>query len=111
MTSKSKFAGLAEARLKDIEAEGQAEIVEAPAPKQKAKKQAVKQVNKSTSRKTNKATTKEGKTKLASVSARTQEENRTWWIYQARLQKTTLQDAIVEALEKRFGLPKKTKVK
>jgi len=71
----------------------------------------IKQVNKSTSRKAGKLTTKAGETKLASVSARTPEENRTWWIYQARLQGTILQDAIVEALEKRFGLPKKQRAK
>jgi hypothetical protein len=32
-------------------------------------------------------------------------------MYQARLQGMTLQQAIVDALEKRFGLPKKTRLK
>jgi len=41
------------------------------------------------------------------LSAKTSEANRAWWLYQARLQRTTLQDVIIESLEKRFGLPKK----
>lgn len=40
------------------------------------------------------------------ISARTTEENRAWWLYQAKLKGTSLQQAIVDGLEKRFGLPK-----
>ncbi len=112
---KSRFAGLASARLQDIEAEGVEPIDEAPAPtsapKTKTKKKPVKQVNKSTSRKAGKKTFDKDEEFSALVSARTSEDNRSWWIYQARLQKTSLQKAIVEALEKRFGLPKKARTK
>ena len=43
---------------------------------------------------------------LVSVSIKTPEDKRIWWNVQAKLQTTTVADAIIEAFDKRFGEPK-----
>lgn len=119
MTSKSKFAGLAQARMEELETEtGESPLETLANPaKQKTAKKTVKQAYKPTSQKAGKTASKTASKATSKnegsvpIAARTLAENRIWWLYQARLQNTTLQDAIVEALTKRFGLPKKPKTK
>jgi hypothetical protein len=41
------------------------------------------------------------------LSINVPEEKRLWWSIQARLQGTTVTEAVIEAMDKRFGLPKK----
>jgi hypothetical protein len=125
---KSKFAGLAEARLRDIEAAGEPGIeetaapVSAPASRPKVQKKAVKQVAKPASAKTRKPDIgKSGKSVEAkrtgkpagtsSLSINVPTEKRHWWNIQALLQGTTVTDAVIEAMDKRFGLPKKVQLK
>jgi len=45
-----------------------------------------------------------------SLSINVPEEKRRWWNIQALLHGTTVTDAVIEALDKRFGLPKKVRL-
>jgi hypothetical protein len=107
---KNPFAGLAEAKLKSLEGEGQTNEEAKTAPP--AHKQTKKQANKLTIKKGNKRTGKLANKKtsqpenLVGVTILVEEDKRIWWNVQAKLQKTTLKDAIIEALDKRFGEPK-----
>lgn len=124
--TKSKFAGLAQARLQDIEAEGVEPIepideTSAPTPKRQAKKKAAKReikpdVPKSRKRDVRTSGKPEAKRNnrpvgTKSISINVPEEKRHWWNIQALLQGTTVTDAIIEAMDKRFGLPKKVRIK
>jgi len=108
--NKNKFAGLAEAKLKALE--GESHTGEEVKPKKPAHKKTSKQVNniaikqgsKKTSKLANKKTSQTGD--LVGVTILIPEEKRIWWNVQAKLQRTTLKDAIIEALDKRFGEPK-----
>jgi len=117
MTSKSKFAGLAEARMRELESDtGETETSAQPA-KQKVRKQVSKKASKLASKKTSKSAKKQsGKrasdkadANLVGIALKVPQEKRIWWNIQAKLQRTTLTDAIIEALDKRFGLPRKLK--
>ena len=113
--NKNKFAGLAEARLKALEVEEQGVEPEKPAaPEPQVNKKTVKQVNKSASKPVGKSTTnirmtpqsEAGPVNLVGVTIKIPEEKRIWWNVQAKMQRTTLTDAIIEALDARFGQPK-----
>jgi hypothetical protein len=113
---KSKFAGLASARMKAIQTE---EAGEAPAAdvEPKPPKKAIKTSgNPDTGKPRKPAVGKSGKTEAqrsrkppgtAPLSINVPEEKRLWWSIQARLQGTTVTEAVIEAMDKRFGLPKK----
>jgi hypothetical protein len=123
--NKSKFAGLAQARLQDLEGEtietGEAETGESETPARSAKQKARKQASKKTSKLADKKTSKPAKKQaskgasneadvnLVGIALKVPQEKRIWWNVQAKLQQTTLTDAIIEALDKRFGLPRKLK--
>mgnify|MGYP000879446277 CR=1 FL=1 len=113
--NKNKFAGLAEAKMKALEVEEQgAEPEEPAAPVVPEVKKAVRQVNKQTSKQAGKSVTKasapvkseDAAVNLVGVTIKIPEEKRIWWNVQAKLQRTTITDAIVEALDARFGPPK-----
>jgi hypothetical protein len=97
--TKNKFAGLAEAKLKSLDEEGSDGSVETP-PKEKAIKPASKKTVKQESKKAslNDAT--------VGVTIKIPESKRIWWNVQAKLQRTTVTEAIIEALDRRFGEPK-----
>jgi hypothetical protein len=116
---KSKFAGLASARMKALQTEeaGEApaaavELVE-PKPQKKAVRTSG---NPDTWKPRKPAVGKSGKAEAqrsrkppgtAPLSINVPEEKRLWWSIQARLQGTTVTEAVIEAMDKRFGLPKK----
>jgi hypothetical protein len=43
--------------------------------------------------------------KIVGVTIRVDEQRRVWWNMQAKLQRTTATEAIIKALDARFGLP------
>jgi hypothetical protein len=116
---KSKFAGLAEARMKAIQPEDAGEQSAAPV-EPKLQKRSVKALgNPDTNRPRKPAIAKPGKPAArrpgkpagtVSLSINVPEEKRRWWNIQALLQGTTVTDAVIEALDKRFGLPKKVRL-
>src|SRR5215813_10912646 len=101
--TKSKFAGLAEARMKELEGETTESETPAKPGKQKAVKKAVRRAGKPASQQTRKPASKKADTpELVSLTVKVPEENRIWWNFQARIQRTNLTDAVIEALTKRF---------
>jgi hypothetical protein len=116
---KSKFAGLAAARMKEIQSEAAGEVsTEAAEPK--PRKRTVKvSGNPDSGRQRKPDIVKPGKAEAqrsrkppgtAPLSINVPEEKRRWWNIQARLQGTTVTEAVIEAMDKRFGLPKKLRV-
>ena len=110
--TKNKFAGLAEAKMRSLESQEQAEEPQGETVSKKPeKKKAVKLANKLTSKLANKQPAKAARKKsgesgnFVGVTIKIPEEKRIWWNVQAKLQRTTLTDAIIEALDKRFGEP------
>jgi len=101
--NKNKFAGLAEAKMKSLEGEAVPEREEKPV--KTARKAAKKQGSNKAIKQARKKTGSEGT--LVGVTIKIPEEKRIWWNVQAKLQRTTVTDAIIEALDKRFGEPKK----
>lgn len=111
--TKNKFAGLAEAKLKALEAEGQgSEAPETTVPEKPASNKAVKLENKQTSKLASKSAARAARRAVAEesnmvgVTIKIPEEKRIWWNVQAKMQRTTVTEAIIEALDKRFGEPK-----
>jgi len=110
--TKNKFAGLADAKIKALETEGQdgARRAETRAEEPERKKD-VKLAGKLTSKLVNKESAKRSRKKgteseaLVGVTIKIPEDKRIWWNVQAKLQRTTVTDAIIEALDKRFGEP------
>ena len=102
--NKNRFAGLAE--MKALEPEP----VETSKPEQ-SEKRAEKLVSKQTSKQVNKQAGKlalkktSSQENLVGVTIKIPEDKRIWWNVQAKLQRTTVTDAIIEALDKRFGEP------
>lgn len=110
--TKNKFAGLAEAKMKALDTEGQVEEKQDVTSTEKPeKKKTVKLANKQASKLANKAIVelapkRGGESEpLVGVTIKIPEEKRIWWNVQAKLQRTTVTDAIIEALDKRFGEP------
>lgn len=110
--TKNKFAGLAEAKMKALDTEGQGEEKQdAPSLEQPERKKTVKLANKPASKLANKKSIKLVPKKsgepdnLVGVTIKIPEEKRIWWNVQAKLQRTSVTDAIIEALDKRFGEP------
>lgn len=106
--TKNKFAGLAEAKMKALDDELKKEpednkSVEVSVPKRKAavKKKTTNAASHKTSKLKNKQTSSEEN--LVGVTILIPEEKRVWWNVQAKLQRTTLKTAIIEALDARFG--------
>ena len=105
---KSKFAGLAEAKLRELEGEGQGEENQSERIEEK---KARKPAKKSSSKLTHKKASNIAKNKaspqrsIVGVTIKVPEEKRLWWSIQAKLQRTTLTEAIIAALDKRFGEP------
>lgn len=98
MTSKSKFAGLAQARLQAVEQESQPAAKPAVKKTRKpARKKAVKQAS-------NTAVKQAGNT--VGITIRVDEALRHHWNVQAAIERTTLTDEIIKCLTKRFGTPK-----
>lgn len=103
--NQNRFAGLATAKLKASEPEPEEIALEQP------KKKAEKSVSKQTSKQVNKEAGKLALKKtnspenLVGVTIKIPEDKRIWWNVQAKLQRTTVTDAIIEALDKRFGEP------
>jgi hypothetical protein len=113
---KSKFAGLASARMKEIQTDEAGEVPTAPAEPKPQKKTIRASGNPDTGTPRKPAVGKHGKAEAqrsrkppgtAPLSINVPEEKRLWWSIQARLQGTTVTDAVIEAMDKRFGLPKK----
>ncbi len=103
--NKSRFAGLAKARLQAIEQEGQPSTEqEGNTAIKQARKKAVKQARKKASKPASKKASK-----VVGITIRVDEELRHHWSIQARMERTTITDAIIECLTKRFGTPKKAK--
>jgi hypothetical protein len=100
--NKNRFAGLADARMKALDEKPTSEGEEQPI------KQARKEARKQGSKKTRKLVKKKESedVNMVGVTILVPEEKRIWWNVQAKLQKTSLKDAIIEALDKRFGEPK-----
>jgi hypothetical protein len=116
---KSKFAGLAEARMKAIQTEEAGEVSAAPVEPKPQKKPVRTSDNPDVGIQRKPAVGKPGKAEAqrsrkppgtAPLSINVPEEKRRWWNIQARLQGTTVTDAVIEAMDKRFGLPKKVRV-
>lgn len=101
--TKNKFAGLAEAKMKalDSELKAEPEVREALSSPKPKKASAKKQASLKTSKLKNKQTSLEEN--LVGVTILIPEEKRVWWNVQAKLQRTTLKNAIIEALDARFG--------
>lgn len=105
--TKNKFAGLAEAKMKALDSELKTEpktqdaLSPSKAKKVSVKKQANKVAGNKTSKIKNKQTSLEEN--LVGVTILIPEEKRVWWNVQAKLQRTTLKNAIIEALDARFG--------
>jgi hypothetical protein len=99
--NKNKFAGLTEAKMKSLEGETAPENEEKPvktarkAKKKQGSNKAIKQARKKTGSLEN----------IVGVTIKIPEEKRIWWNVQAKMQRTTVTDAIIEALDKRFGEP------
>jgi hypothetical protein len=115
---KSKFAGLAEARMKAMQTEEAGEV-SAPVEPKPQKRTVKTSGNPDASRPRKPAVGKPGKpgarrlgkpAGTVSLSINVPEEKRRWWNIQALLQGTTVTDAVIEALDKRFGLPKKVRL-
>jgi hypothetical protein len=116
---KSKFAGLASARMKAIETEEAGEVPTSPVEPKPQKKAVKTSGNPDIGKPRKPAVGKPGKAEAqrsrkppgtAPLSINVPEEKRLWWNIQARLQGTTVTDAVIEAMDKRFGLPKKLRV-
>lgn len=116
---KSKFAGLASARMKAIQTEETGEAPASPVEPKPQKKAVRTSGNPDTWKPRKPASGKPGKAEAqrsrkppgtAPLSINVPEEKRLWWSIQARLQGTTVTDAVIEAMDKRFGLPKKLRV-
>lgn len=116
---KSKFAGLASARMKAIQPEEAGEVSAAPVEPKPQKKTVKASGNLDVSRPRKRSVGKPAKDEAqrsrkppgtAPLSINVPEEKRRWWNIQARLQGTTVTDAVIEAMDKRFGLPKKVRV-
>lgn len=105
--TKNKFAGLAEAKMKALDSElkesdRQEEHLSVPKPKKVVvQKQASRKASNKTSKLENKQTSSEED--LVGVTILIPEGKRVWWNVQAKLQRTTLKNAIIEALDARFG--------
>lgn len=102
----NKFAGLADVKLKALEPEPEETTQKKPEEKKIEKlvfKQASKQLNKQPGKLAIKKTSSEEN--LVGVTIKIPENKRIWWNVQAKLQRTTVTDAIIEALDKRFGEP------
>jgi hypothetical protein len=106
--TKNKFAGLAEAKMKALEGEPEVESKQEKQGKKKTLKQANKVTGKLASKRTRKQVNKKASSEenLVGITILIPEEKRVWWNVQAKLQRTTLKSAIIEALDKRFGEPK-----
>ncbi len=116
---KSKFAGLAEARMKARQSEETGEGSAAPVEPKPQKRTVKASGNPDADRPRKPAVEKIGKADArrpgkpvgtVSLSINVPEEKRRWWNIQALLQGTTVTDAVIEALDKRFGLPKKVRL-
>lgn len=116
---KSKFAGLAEARMKAIQTEEADEISAVPVEPKPEKKTVRVSGNPDGRRQRQPAVGKPGNAEAqnsrkppgtAALSINVPKEKRHWWNIQARLQGTTVTEAVIEAMDKRFGLPKKVRV-
>jgi hypothetical protein len=116
---KSKFAGLAEARMKAMQSDGAGEESATPVEPKPQKRTVKASGNPDVGRPRKPAVGKPGKPEArrpgkpagtVSLSINVPEEKRRWWNIQALLQGTTVTDAVIEALDKRFGLPKKVRV-
>lgn len=107
--TKSKYAGLLEARMKEPENE----MTEGNEPAKPAKRKATKKPSKRTAKQASSKAVKQASYKkgspIVTITARVPEEKRIWWTIQATLERKTLTDALIEALDKRYGLPKKMK--
>jgi hypothetical protein len=103
--TKNRFAGLAEVRMKASEPEPEEEILEQQ--EEKAGKPVSKQPNKQVNKQAGKLALKKTSSpeSLVGVTIKIPENKRIWWNVQAKLQRTTVTDAIIEALDKRFGEP------
>jgi hypothetical protein len=111
--TKNKFAGLADAKQKALASIAEENPQqEEDVPQKPDGKQAIKQVNKLTGKLVSKGSAKRARRVLAEaenlvgVTIKIPEDKRIWWNVQAKLQRTTVTDAIIEALDKRFGEPK-----
>lgn len=104
--NKNRFAGLADAKMKALEPEPEVET-NSEAPEKKIEKSAPKQTSKQASKQTGKLALKKAGSQesLVGVTIKIPEDKRIWWNVQAKLQRTTVTDAIIEALDKRFGEP------
>lgn len=104
--NKNRFAGLADAKLKALEPEPE-ESIETETTPQKAQKPSPKQTSKQANKQTGKLVIKDtgSQENLVGVTIKIPESKRIWWNVQAKLQRTTVTDAIIEALDKRFGEP------
>src|SRR6266511_2231347 len=108
---KSKFAGLAEARMKAMQSEALGEGSAEPAEPKPQKRSVKTSGNPDAGRPRKPAVGKPGKPAgTVSLSINVPEEKRRWWNIQALLHGTTVTDAVIEALDKRFGLPKKVRL-
>jgi hypothetical protein len=99
----SKFAGLAQAKMNALEGE---EKKEEKSSGNKTSKQVSKLAIKQANNKASKQSSNIDEADLVGITIKVPEAKRIWWNVQAKLQKTTLRDAIITALEKRFGEPK-----
>lgn len=104
--NKNRFAGLADVKMKASEPEPEEEAKIEP-PEKKAEKPAAKQASKQVNKQTGKLALKQAGSQesLVGVTIKIPEDKRIWWNVQAKLQRTTVTDAIIEALDKRFGEP------
>jgi hypothetical protein len=102
----NKFAGLADVKLKALEPESEKTTQKKPEEK-KAEKPVSNQPNKQVNKKAGKLAIKKTSSEesLVGVTIKIPENKRIWWNVQAKLQRTTVTDAIIEALDKRFGEP------
>ena len=110
--TKNKFAGLAEAKMRALETDdSQKEQSKKTSQEEAEKKKTVKQVGKGTGKLASNKSIKLAQKKndepesLVGVTIKIPENKRIWWNVQAKLQRTTVTDAIIEALDKRFGEP------